>query len=103
MPGGLSAEMVVLSACNTGGEVSYLSDKEVPGLLEGWLESGTKSLVLSLWSVADMPTLELMMSFYRKLQHGVGKAQALRQAMLSTRSDFDDPRQWAAFIIIGAD
>ena len=58
--------------------------------------------MVSLWAVPDMPTAALMTEFYRQLQQGQSKAQALRQAMLITRQATPDPLNWAAFTLIGA-
>jgi len=56
--------------------------------------------VVSLWEVPDAPTAE-MMAFYRNLDQGMNKAQALRQAMLSTSQDLAHIIDWAAFTLIG--
>jgi CHAT domain-containing protein len=99
----LQAELVVLSACNTGGDVSYLSEKDTPGLPEAWLLAGARNLLITQWSVADAPTGKLMLRFYTSLRGGSGMAQSLREAMLWAKADFTDLRQWSAFLLIGAD
>ncbi|MEM9218647.1 MAG: CHAT domain-containing protein [Cyanobacteria bacterium P01_F01_bin.150] len=59
-------------------------------------------MIVSLWSVPDAPTADLMIEFYRQWQEeGLDKAQALRQAMLSTMEQHPEPRDWAAFTLIG--
>jgi CHAT domain-containing protein len=95
----LQAELVVLSACNTGG--GNLSGDGVTGLSRAFIAAGVPSLIVSLWSVPDAPTGELMTVFYEEwLRHG-DKAQALRQAMLATRDRYPNPINWAAFTLIG--
>ena len=95
----LQAELVVLSACNTGG--GDLSGDGVTGLSRAFIAAGVPSLIVSLWSVPDAPTGELMAVFYEEwLRHG-DKAQALRQAMLAIRDRYPNPINWAAFTLIG--
>jgi CHAT domain-containing protein len=94
------ADLVVLSACNTFTDIPF--DKA--GLIDGWLDAGAISMVVTLWSIPDAPTIKLMVRFYQDLQRGLGKAQALRDAMLSVRSDVgDDIRKWSAFELVGGD
>jgi CHAT domain-containing protein/Tfp pilus assembly protein PilF len=95
----LQAELVVLSACNTGR--GYISGDGVIGLSRSFISAGTPSVLVSLWSVPDSPTAELMTQFYRNLQTQPDKAQALRQAMLSTKEKYPNPIDWAAFTLIG--
>ena len=52
-------------------------------------------------AVPDAPTAELMTEFYNQLAQGQTKAQALRQAMLITMQTHPDPKNWAAFTLIG--
>ena len=96
----LNAELVVLSACDTG--LGQITGDGVIGLSRALITAGTPSVIVSLWSVPDAPTAELMTEFYRQMQQGQDKAQALRQAMLVTMKTNPDPRDWAAFTLIGA-
>jgi CHAT domain-containing protein len=58
--------------------------------------------VVSIWKVPDAPTALLMTNFYKNLlQQKLDKAQALRQAMLTTIKQYPDPNNWAAFTLIG--
>lgn len=95
----LQAELVVLSACNTGR--GRLTGDGVIGLSRAFIGAGVPSVVVSLWVVPDAPTAELMTEFYEQLTQGEDKAQALRLAMLKTMADYPDPRDWAAFTLIG--
>ncbi|BAY99870.1 TPR repeat-containing protein [Tolypothrix tenuis PCC 7101] len=96
----LNADLVVLSACDTGrGEIT---GDGVIGLSRSLITAGTPSVIVSLWSVPDAPTAELMTEFYRNWQQGkLNKAQALRQAMLTTMKQHPNPKSWAAFTLIG--
>ena len=95
----LQAELVVLSACDTGR--GHITGDGVVGLSRALISAGVPSVIVSLWSVPDAPTAELMTEFYRQLETHSDKAQALRQAMLVTMQQHPDPRDWAAFTLIG--
>jgi CHAT domain-containing protein len=95
----LNAELVVLSACDTGR--GTLTGDGVLGLSRSWLAAGTSSLVVSLWAVNDKSTSELMTDFYRALQTNPDRAVALRSAMLTTLKQYPSPRDWAAFTLMG--
>lgn len=95
----LNAELVVLSACDTG-QGTILSDGVV-GLSRSLLAAGAPSLLVSLWKVSDEATADLMVAFYQQLESNPDKAQALRQAMLKTRQKHPDPVDWAAFTLVG--
>lgn len=95
----LDADLVTLSACETGlGKVSTGDD--VVGLNRGFLYAGSRSVVGSLWSVDDEATAALMKNFYLKLATR-SKRDALRQAQIETRQNFPHPFFWAAFQLTG--
>lgn len=95
----LQADLVVLSACNTGsGEIS---GDGVQGLSRALLTVGAKSLIVSLWQVPDKATSDLMVEFYQQLENNPDKARALRQAMLQAMKEHPKPKYWAAFTLIG--
>ncbi len=95
----LQADLVVLSACDTGrGDIT---GDGVIGLSRALIAAGTPSAIVSLWAVPDAPTAQLMTAFYQQLQQTPDKAQALRQAMLATLKQHPDPKDWAAFTLIG--
>jgi CHAT domain-containing protein len=95
----LNAELVVLSACNTGR--GRITGDGVIGLSRSLISAGVPSVIVSLWSVPDAPTASLMTEFYQNLQKNPDKAQALRQAMLTTMKQHPNPKDWAAFTLIG--
>ena len=95
----LNAELVVLSACDTGrGDIT---GDGVIGLSRSLITAGVPSVIVSLWSVPDAPTAELMTEFYQKWKKSGNKAEALREAMLTTMQSHQHPRNWAAFTLIG--
>ena len=76
------------------------------GLGRAFLAAGAESLVMSLWSVEDHATKELMQCFYQRLLSGDTKVQALRAAQCSllhsNSSMYTHPYFWAAFRLVGA-
>ncbi|MGB7445027.1 MAG: CHAT domain-containing protein [Coleofasciculaceae cyanobacterium] len=96
----LNAELVVLSACSSG--QGKITSDGVIGLSRCLFAAGVPSVIVSLWSVGDDSTEFLMTKFYQNLKSGTNKAQALRQAILTTMEDYsDNPYSWAAFTLIG--
>ena len=98
----LSAELAVLSACQTGlGQ--RLGGEGILGMNWAWFAAGVPSTVVTQWSVADDSTAELMKTFYKELAGGAAKAEALRQAQLVLLKDRKTrhPFNWAPFILIG--
>ena len=74
----LNAELVVLSACNTG--QGTISGDGVIGLSRSFFAAGVKSLIVSLWSVEDLSTTLLIVKFYQFFQDGINPTLALNQA-----------------------
>lgn len=96
----LSANLVVLSACDTGR--GDLTGEGVVGISRSFSVAGVPSVIVSLWEVNDEATKALMEEFYRNLQlKKLPKAQALRQAMLTTMVDYPNPNFWSAFMLVG--
>jgi CHAT domain-containing protein/predicted negative regulator of RcsB-dependent stress response len=95
----LNAELVVLSACDTGR--GKITGDGVIGLSRSFISAGVPSVIVSLWAIPDAPTAFLMTEFYQNLQKNPDKAQALRQAMLTTLKQHPNPKNWAAFSLIG--
>ncbi len=96
----LNAELIVLSACDTGR--GTITGDGVIGLSRSLIAAGVPSVVVSLWKVDDDATTELMTEFYTNLyEKKLDKAQALRQAMLMMFKNNPDPKDWAAFTLIG--
>jgi CHAT domain-containing protein len=99
----LSADLVVLSACETalGKDVR---GEGLFGLTRGFMASGSRSVVASLWKVDDRSTAVLMAHFYKAmLQDGLTPAAALRSAKESVRNEngWRAPYFWAGFVLQG--
>ncbi len=95
-------KLVVLSACDTGvGEVK--NGEGVYGLRRALVLAGSETQVMSLWPVSDAGTRDLMIEYYKALQRGEGRAEALRQVQLRMlkRKDRSHPFYWASFIQSG--
>ncbi|HET6230900.1 MAG TPA: CHAT domain-containing tetratricopeptide repeat protein [Longimicrobiaceae bacterium] len=105
-PERMRAELVVLSACQTG--LGSVQDAEgTVGLQRAFLARGARSVMVSLWSVSDRATEALMRGFYRHWlgdADGPGKAEALRRAQADVRgtAGMEPPVFWAAFQLAGA-
>ena len=95
----LTSDLVVLSACDTGR--GRITGDGVIGLSRSLILAGTPSVVVSLWAVPDAATVTLMTEFYQALLKNPDKAQAMRQAMLTTLKQYPEPRDWAAFTLVG--
>ena len=97
-----TTNLVVLSACQS--HVGQLSrGDEIVGLSRAFLYAGTPSVMASLWNIDDQSTSVLMESFYRHLQNGKTKAEALQLAQRETRAneEYAHPYYWAAFALTG--
>lgn len=96
----LKAALVTLSACETGLNKIFAGD-EILGLARGFLAAGADSLVLSLWTVNDEATRELMADFYENLQRGASIAASLRLAQTEFIRRSRHPYFWSPFVYIG--
>ena len=103
----LNAELVVLSACNTGqGQILY--GEGVMSISRAFAYAGVPSTIMSLWKVPDESTSKIMISFYEHLKAGKTKSEALRNAKLDYFHSVIAPEQrhpyyWAGFILSGND
>ena len=100
-----SAKMVVLSACETG-IGKYQRGEGMLSLAHGFAYAGVPSITMSLWSVNDQSTAELMQYYYQQLKKGLPKHQALRQAKLMYLANQESseklhPYYWAGFVHLG--
>lgn len=98
-----AADLVVLSACQTGlGE--EVRGEGIVGLTRGFMYAGSPRVLVSLWNVDDDATAEIMTRFYRlMLEDKLTAAQALQQAQLEmqTETQWRSPYYWAAFVLQG--
>lgn len=101
----LNNALVVLSACETGvGEVHNWDG--VHGLRRALVLAGSEAQVMSLWKVDDDGTRDLMIDYYKGLQAGQGRSEALRRVQLRMLRNEDGkgrehPYYWASFIQSG--
>jgi CHAT domain-containing protein/Tfp pilus assembly protein PilF len=100
----LSAELVALSACQTG-LGKEIKGEGLIGLTRGFMYAGAPRIVASLWKVDDRATSELMKQFYQGMlgPQALRPAGALRQAQLSIwkQKQWREPYYWAAFVLQG--
>jgi CHAT domain-containing protein len=96
----LGCALVTLSACETG--VSAVAPgEELIGLARGFFSAGTASLLVSLWTVDDKSTAELMTGVYRGLRAGLRPADALARSQRELIERYDHPYYWSAFTVVG--
>jgi len=99
----LPAELVVLSACETG-LGKEIKGEGLVGLTQGFMYAGARRVVVSLWNVNDKATAELMARFYRgMLKENKTPAASLRTAQMemSRQKQWQSPYYWAAFVLQG--
>lgn len=99
----LSADLVVLSACETA-LGKQVDGEGLVGLTRGFMYAGASRVLASLWRVDDEATAQLMKKFYEGvLQEGKSPAQALRQAQLwmQQQKKWSQPYYWAGFVLQG--
>jgi CHAT domain-containing protein/tetratricopeptide (TPR) repeat protein len=100
----LSAEMAVMSACNTG--FGKLAEGEgVMSLGRAFFYAGCRSIIMSQWLANDRTTYQLMDNFYQKIVEGQAKDEALRNAKIEHLANADaltaHPYFWAGMIAVG--
>ncbi|MGH1362744.1 MAG: CHAT domain-containing protein [Calditrichia bacterium] len=98
----LNAELVVLSACETGlGKL--VRGEGIIGLTRGFLYAGAKNLTVSLWQVSDQSTAILMTNFFERVAKGKKLSDSLRRAKQKLIEDeqYASPFYWSPFILIG--
>lgn len=107
----LDADLVVLSACDTGnpqpvapGESGLPSGGDaLSGLARSFFYAGARSVMVSHWVLPDEDTVAVMRTFFERLKAGDAAPEALRAAQLAQiASGADDPLQWAALAVVGA-
>jgi CHAT domain-containing protein len=102
----LKAGLAVLSACNTGNGVLKRGEG-IMSLARAFAFSGCQTTVMSLWSIPDESTSEIMLSFYKYLKAGQSKDYALQQAKKDYLNRHESmpsstiPNAWAATVVIG--
>ena len=96
----LNCGLVTLSACETGMNAVAPGD-ELLGLTRGFLSAGAASVLMSLWTVDDEATAELMTTFYGELARTKSPAAALRHAQVQLLQQRPHPFFWSPFVLVG--
>ena len=100
----LSADLAVLSACQTG-DGALAEGEGILSLARAFAYAGCASVVMSHWAADDQSTATLMDYFYQHLAEGKSKDQALSEAkrtfLSQTHAAFTHPYYWANFMLIG--
>ena len=100
----LKAKMVILSSCNTGSG-SLHSGEGILSLARGFVYSGSRSVVMSMWEIEDRSGAEILNKYYRNIKHGASKSMALRKARLDYLSKSDmlrsHPYFWSSLVVYG--
>jgi len=104
----LNADLVVLSACNTGiGQI--FSGEGIMGFQRAFMYAGSRSVAVSLWNIYDRNTALLMRYFYSEIGDALNQNKnpdysiALRNAKLTllNQADTSHPVYWASFVMVG--
>ena len=97
----LNADMVCLSACETGlGEIK--TGDGMTGLSRAFMVAGSRHVGVSLWQVDDEATAQFMASMYKKIEKkGMTYEQAYQQTKVEFRKseDYSHPYYWSAFVL----
>jgi CHAT domain-containing protein len=105
----LDADLVVLSACNTGGPGGEGGGEALSGLARGFFYAGARGLLVTHWAVDDAASALIVADTLRRQQGGAASAAALRGAQLLVVEEagrrlpisFAHPYYWAPFALIG--
>jgi len=96
----LKADLVVLSACNTG-RGRMMAGEGVVNFARAFQHAGAQSVLVSLWPLASKEAVAYMTAFYSHLKAGKSRAAALRQARQEIKTKYPHPFFWAVFILHG--
>jgi CHAT domain-containing protein len=99
----LPADLVVLSACETG-LGKEIRGEGLIGLTRGFMYAGAARVVVSLWSVSDRATADLMERFYKRIfKKELTPSAALRSAQVRMwgKKKWQAPYYWAGFVMQG--
>lgn len=101
----ITADLAVLSACNTG----YGPIKRGQGhmsLARGFKLAGCENVMMTLWQIRDQVSTDIVKNFYQNLAEGISKSRALREAKLHYLDNNDpnnsNPYFWGGFVLMGS-
>lgn len=99
-----SSQLVILSACNTGAGKNY-GGEDVVSTGRGFLSSGSRAVIMTLWPVNDMASYELIKEFYLGLKEKLPVSDALQQSKLKYLFRTDNihahPYFWTGYVVYG--
>ncbi len=98
----LNADLVTLSACSSG-LGKFIRGEGIEGINRAFFYAGTSSVLMSLWTVNDQATYQLMERFYSHLINSKSITSALREAKLEMIESevLSHPFYWAGFVVSG--
>ncbi len=97
----LNCDIAALTACQTG-LGRHISGEGTMGMGRAFQYAGAKSVLMSLWSVSETASVNLVESFFKHLKEGKNKLEALKLARDEIRkAGYDHPFYWAPFILVG--
>jgi CHAT domain-containing protein/tetratricopeptide (TPR) repeat protein len=96
----LNCGLVTLSACETGMN-AVAPGEELMGLARGFLAAGSPAVMMSLWTIDDESTSELMATFYDELARSKSPARSLRSAQIKLLKEKPHPFFWSPFVLFG--
>ncbi len=97
----LNADVVALTACQTG-LGKRISGEGTMGMGRAFQYAGARAVLMSLWSVSERSSVNLMEGFFRHLKEGKTKLEALKCARDDIRNaGYKHPFYWAPFILVG--
>ena len=96
----LNCGLVTLSACETGMNAVAPGD-ELMGFARGFFSAGSPTVLMSLWTIDDEATTELMVWFYSELARTKSPATALRAAQMKLLKEKPHPFFWSPFVVVG--
>lgn len=102
----LRAELAVLTACETGSGTIH-SGEGIMSLAHSFMFAGCPSVIMSLWKIDEKTNAQIITDFYKYLQQGKSKSEALRKAKLkfieSNTNELANPFYWGGLCVIGDD
>ncbi len=97
----LDAEVAALTACKTGLGAN-LAGEGVMSMGRAFQCAGVKTVLMSLWSVADQSSVMLMDEFFKNMKEGKSKLESWQEAKTHIRKEgFEHPFFWSAFVMVG--
>jgi CHAT domain-containing protein len=100
----LDADLVILSACNSGGPGGSTAGESLSGLARAFFYAGARSLLVTHWYINDAAATRVVAVTLDRLRQGQDLAEALRAAQLDLARNIpggSHPALWGAFALVG--